>query len=82
MELVWRGAFLIMGNLEKIVVVIAAQIQTRLEEFLPDLWMMLSCSSAAGTISPFNCGGLGTYKKLYPVNGALLRFATFFLPGS
>lgn len=44
MELVWRGAFLIMGNLEKIVVVIAAQIQTRLEEFLSDLWMMLSCS--------------------------------------
>lgn len=44
MELVWRGAFLIMGNLEKIVVVIAAQIQTRLEEFLPDLWMMLSRS--------------------------------------
>lgn len=66
MELVWRGAFLIMGNLGKIVVVIAAQIQTRLEEFLPDLWMM-SRSSAAGTISPFHRHGLGTFteKEIY-----------------
>lgn len=71
-----------MGNLEKIVVVIAAQIQTRLEELLPDLWMMLSCSWAAGTISPFNCDGLGTDKKLYPVSGALPRFAAFFLSDS